>query len=132
MIVRPAISLTTSPNTTVQIGYSPGSNCTTLTASATGGTGTIGLSWSNGATGNSTQVCPTATTTYTVTATDAAGCSVQKNVTVTVHDVRCGGNNTGIKICYQGRDQSAWRPTWCPPTSATAPRWAGAAAPTPA
>ncbi|WP_373331364.1 T9SS type A sorting domain-containing protein [Salmonirosea aquatica] len=100
--VRPAITLNTSGNTTVTYGY--GSNCTTLTASASGGTGAIGLAWSTGATGTSTQVCPGAqTTTYTVTATDAAGCSVQKQITVTVNDVRCGYG--GVKVCLGGREQ---------------------------
>ncbi len=99
--VRPAIDLSTSGNTSVVYGY--GSNCTTLTANASGGTGALSLTWSTGATGNSLQVCPTTTTTYPVTATDGAGCSVQKNITVTVNDVRCG-NNTGVKMCYQGRE----------------------------
>ncbi|MPR33638.1 choice-of-anchor Q domain-containing protein [Salmonirosea aquatica] len=98
--VRPPINLTTSPNTSVVYGY--GSSCTTLTASATGGTGTLRLAWSNGATGNSTQVCPTQTTTYTVTATDAAGCSATKIITVTVNDVRCGYG--GVKMCQGGRE----------------------------
>ncbi|MPR37295.1 T9SS type A sorting domain-containing protein [Salmonirosea aquatica] len=99
--VRPAITLNTSPNTSVVYGY--GSNCTTLTASASGGTGAICLAWSNGASGTSTQVCPTQTTTYTVTATDAAGCSAQKQITVTVDDVRCGYG--GVRMCLGGREQ---------------------------
>ncbi len=98
--VRPAINLSTSGNTSVVYGY--GSNCTTLTASATGGTGMLVLSWSTGATSNSIQVCPTATTSYTVTATDAAGCGVSRQITVTVVDVRCGSG--GVKMCYQGRE----------------------------
>ncbi|MPR37291.1 T9SS type A sorting domain-containing protein [Cytophagaceae bacterium SJW1-29] len=102
-----AITVQISGNTSVQFGYTNGSNCTTLTASATGGTGSFTYAWRQG---NSSigskanqQVCPTQTTTYTVTATDAAGCSVQKQITVTVDDVRCGYG--GVKVCLGGREQ---------------------------
>ncbi|MPR35346.1 T9SS type A sorting domain-containing protein [Salmonirosea aquatica] len=99
--VRPAINLTTSGNTSVTYGY--GSSCTTLTANASGGTGTLSLSWSTGATSGSIQVCPTQTTTYTVTATDVVNCSVTKQITVTFNDVRCGYG--GVKVCLGGREQ---------------------------
>lgn len=52
---------------------------TTLTA--TGGTS---FAWSNGATTSSTIVSPTSTTTYTVTVTNAQGCSAIDQVVVTV------------------------------------------------
>ncbi len=103
----PTVSI--SGNTSVQIGYTPGSNCTTLTANASGGTMPYTYSWKQN--GNPTpigssasqQVCPTQTTTYTVTVTSANGCSTEKSVMVTVTDVRCGANNSGIAMCYQGR-----------------------------
>ncbi|MCB0654027.1 MAG: VCBS repeat-containing protein, partial [Saprospiraceae bacterium] len=44
--------------------------CTTLGASASGGTSPYSYSWSGG----SAQVCPTTTTVYTVTVTDNHGC----------------------------------------------------------
>ena len=48
------------------------------------------MSWSTGETTNSIQVCPTTTTTYTVTVTDATGCSLTQEFTVHVINVVCG------------------------------------------
>jgi hypothetical protein len=59
-------------------------NSTTLTAS--GGSSYI---WSNGATVGSTTVSPTQSTTYTVTVTDANGCTATDNVTVFVQSGGC-------------------------------------------
>ncbi|MPR33227.1 T9SS type A sorting domain-containing protein [Salmonirosea aquatica] len=94
-------AVTISGNTSVIYGY--GSNCTTLTASATGGTTPYTYSWSpGGSTNASINVCPTSTTTYTVTVTGANGCSTQKSVEVNVNDVRCGYG--GVKMCLGGRE----------------------------
>ncbi|MEW6469046.1 MAG: gliding motility-associated C-terminal domain-containing protein [Bacteroidota bacterium] len=64
----------------------PGS-CTNLNGSATGGTAPYTYSWApSGMTTSTVNVCPTATTTYTLFATDSAGCcnsNVQVTVTVT-------------------------------------------------
>ncbi|MPR35270.1 choice-of-anchor Q domain-containing protein [Salmonirosea aquatica] len=88
-----------SGNTNITTGY--GSNCTTLTAS--GGTGTFTYTWMPGnLTGASVQLCPTETTTYTVTATNSSGCSASQTVTVDVQDVRCGYG--GVKMCLGGRE----------------------------
>lgn len=57
---------TVSPPTSVCQGF-----CTTLTANATLATN---YTWSGGATGSPIVVCPGVSTSYTVTATDAAGC----------------------------------------------------------
>lgn len=70
-------------------GY--GSNCTTLQGSAAGGVAPYTYSWSpGGSTPNSanTKVCPTTTTSYTLTVTDAQGCTHLDDVTVYVRDVR--------------------------------------------
>ncbi len=96
--VKPLPTLSTSGNTSVVYGY--GSNCTTLTATAS--SGPASLTWSTGATGGSIQVCPTATTSYTVTASGANGCTVRRDIIVSVNDVRCGAG--GVKMCYQGRE----------------------------
>ncbi|MPR33228.1 T9SS type A sorting domain-containing protein [Salmonirosea aquatica] len=96
------VTVSISGNTSVVYGY--GSNCTTLTASATGGTGPKTFQWTAGTSSTNTtvNVCPTTTTTYTVLATDQNGCTGEKSVTVMVLDVRCGYG--GVKMCLGGRE----------------------------
>lgn len=58
-----------------------------VTAAATGGSGTYTYAWNdpNSTTSATLQVAPAATTTYTVTATDAAtGCTGTKDITIVV------------------------------------------------
>ena len=80
------------PNT-IYLGYGPSS--LTLTASATNGTAPYGYKWSTGETTQSIVVSPSAPGdyTYTVTVTDANGCSGTKTVKVHVKDCTCGGLN---------------------------------------
>ncbi len=100
----PVITASVSGNTSVVFGY--GSNCTTLTASGSGGAGPYSFAWSSGATTAAAQLCPEAATTYTVTATDANGCvSEPVQVTVNVQDVRCGNKDQNVTICYYGVTQ---------------------------
>jgi len=71
---NPQIIVTTSPNNAI--------SCNTtavISASATGGTGTLNYSWSNGATTPSTVVY---SGTYVITVTDANGCSASNSVNV--------------------------------------------------
>ncbi len=83
---------------TVYYGYQPEA-CVTLTASATGGSGSWFYSW-DAVPGPSLTVCPNTTTTYTVTATDnVTGCVVTDEVTVTVIDVVCGPNDDKVRMC---------------------------------
>ncbi len=111
------VSVTTTAPPTVSVSggnsvvFTPtaGSNCTTLTANPSG-TAPFTYSWKMGSTeigtGPTQQVCPETTTTYTVTVTDANGCSSQPTaVTVTVKDVRCGNRNQNVTICYYGVTQ---------------------------
>lgn len=59
---------------------------TMLNAHATGGEGLITYLWMPGALQNdSVTIAPTANTTFTVTATDANGCSISESVNVTVY-----------------------------------------------
>ncbi len=58
-------------------------DCTTLTATPTGGSGPFSYAWSNGFSGPSIQVCPVITTTYTVTVTDNYGCTATDDIVVT-------------------------------------------------
>jgi gliding motility-associated-like protein len=76
-----AIILTTSGDVSICNGQS-----TTISCSATGGTGTYTFSWDIGlGTGNSFVVNPLVTTTYTVSVTDGNGCTAPpQSLTVTV------------------------------------------------
>jgi hypothetical protein len=119
------ITLTQATPVAVSIGYSPqvtclgGQNATiylgyglqylTLSASATGGTSGYSYSWSpaaglNRTTGSSVVASPQVTTVYTVTATDANGCSSSKQFTVYVYNVLCGNLNTKIAMCHNGNE----------------------------
>lgn len=62
---------------------------TPLTVNATGGTGNYTYNWSNGLGNNSNQsVSPSSNTTYSVSVTDANGCSsAPQNITVLVNDI---------------------------------------------
>ena len=78
----------------VNVMYSyQGSECTTLSASTTGsGTAPYSYLWSDGSTTSSIGVCPSTTTTYSVTITDNDGCTTSDDVTVNVQDIFCGNN----------------------------------------
>lgn len=82
---------------TVYVGYAPASSLT-LTAQASGGSGTLTYKWSNGATTPSNKVNPSANTTYTVTVTDAKSCAVTASKQVTVVNVSCSGKK--VAVCH--------------------------------
>lgn len=81
------------------IGYAPAS-CVDLTPLVQGGTAPYSFSWSHGETGNSSRVCPTETTLYQLSVTDAEGASVTVETTVEVFDIRCGVYNTFVEVCW--------------------------------
>jgi len=101
---------------TVYVGYAPMS-CATLTPTILGGTAPYTVVWSGGVqSGTSTEVCPTATTSYTVTVTDANGCVATDVVTVCAVNVTCIGNGNQqqihkVYVCHNGNtlcvDQNA-------------------------
>jgi hypothetical protein len=97
-----AVTANAGANTTVIFGYPSASNCANLTASGAGGCAPYSYAWSNGGSGATINVCPSATTDYTVTVTDANGCSATDVVRVCVNNVVCGraGNNPKIAICH--------------------------------
>jgi hypothetical protein len=83
----------------VQGGISELSTCTTLDAD-TAGAGITYL-WSTGATTQSINVCPTATTDYTVTVSNGTKIFAIRKFHVNYENVRCGntnGNNPNHKV----------------------------------
>ena len=97
------ITLTESP--TVYLGYYPASFASIAVEEILGGEGSYTYEWSTGETTQRIHVCPTQTTTYSVTVTDANGCSATAEVTVNVEDVRCNhhGHHNRVKICVKGK-----------------------------
>ena len=79
--------------------------CVTLSPAITGGVPPYAVRWSDGATGaGPRQVCPSSTTTYTATVTDASGhggelvaapAQASASTTVTVSAARCSGATDG-------------------------------------
>ncbi|OWY20584.1 hypothetical protein C7N43_08065, partial [Sphingobacteriales bacterium UPWRP_1] len=108
--VNPTPTVTISGDNTICIGSS-------ATLSATGGFS--GYNWSNsGGTSQSITVSPAATTTYTVTVTDANGCTASDNQLVTVAanltpnitgDLSiCAGETTMLSVSGAGITQYDW------------------------
>lgn len=82
---------------TVYKGYTPASSII-LQAQTEASTSYTYL-WSNGATTRSINVSPSATTSYSVTVTNTAGCSSTAFKEVKVFDVRCGNGNDKVMVC---------------------------------
>jgi gliding motility-associated-like protein len=82
--VYPPLIMITSPDTSVLCPNTP----QTLIAEATGGEGNYTYTWYEGSTvigsGNSVNVSPMVTTTYTVVVTDACGTEISQDITITV------------------------------------------------
>lgn len=95
---------------TVYFGYDPASS-TILTPYATG-TPPFSYNWSNDATTESITVNPPQSTTYTVSVTDANGCSASASTLVESINVSgCtyklkGQNINGVKMCNMGKNKS--------------------------
>ncbi len=61
--------------------------------------GAISYVWSTGATSNRTSINPSENTTYTVTATNAEGCTATQEATVTVHNLPSANISGVLNIC---------------------------------
>jgi hypothetical protein len=85
---------------TIYIGYGP--TALTVTAQATGGTAPYSYLWTTGATTQSISV--SAAGIYTVTITDAVGCTTTASIEMKTLDVRCGNNNDKVKVCHNGHE----------------------------
>lgn len=80
---------------TIYVGYGP--STITLVAVGTGGSGSYNYQWSNGATSQSVSV---GAGNYSVTVTDAAGCSAGASKLIDTRDIRCGNKNEKVIICH--------------------------------
>ncbi|MAR66476.1 MAG: hypothetical protein CL833_04400 [Crocinitomicaceae bacterium] len=84
------------PNQVVYYGYAPLS-CATSNGSASGGTPPYTYSWSDGQVGTTATFCPSVSTTYTLTVTDANGCVATDDVTICAIDVICYAGNSSVQ-----------------------------------
>ncbi|MCB9232265.1 MAG: right-handed parallel beta-helix repeat-containing protein [Bacteroidia bacterium] len=121
-------TVTVNPTPTANAGNDvtilPG-NSTTLTGSATGGSGGYTYNWNPGGSGNQFfTVSPTVTTTYVLTVIDASGCIDHDTVIVNVSSnpialnatgsaTICSGNSTSISASATGGTGS-FTYTWMP------------------
>ncbi len=115
ILESPELVIATTATATVYTGY--GSQACTLLdiTNITGGVAPYTYEWSTGEIEESIEVCPEQTTTYSVTVTDANGCSQIATIEVAVVDVTCesGRNQYGwgsqrhgkpkVQVCYRGR-----------------------------
>lgn len=97
-----ALSSGTVANT-VYRGYAPASSIT-LNAAASGGAPAYTYSWTTGSVAASATVSPLTTTNYTVTVTDMNGCQATADKTITVKDIRAGGNK--VILCHKPNAQA--------------------------
>jgi len=97
-----ALVLNMPGNQIVYYGYNQLS-CATLNSTLSGGVPSYNYNWSNGGNNAGVTVCPSVTTTYTLTATDLNGCSIQGMVTVCAFNVICyaGGSPVQkVQVCH--------------------------------
>jgi hypothetical protein len=84
---------------TVFYGYGP-MECADLSASIDGGTPDYSAMWtsnvSGGGVGTDVTVCPQTNEVYTVTVTDANGCTASDDLSICVVNVECQAGNSGI------------------------------------
>jgi hypothetical protein len=97
-------------NQVVYYGYQPAACAILSWSGESGGTPPYAIHWNTGETTQSITVCPTVTTVYTVTITDANNNTFSDDVKVCVVDVRCGNKLDKVQICHNGHDQCIAKP----------------------
>ncbi len=103
IVDAPELDISTTEDATVFFGYESQA-CTTISVTdVVGGIAPYTYEWSTSDTTKTLEVRPNETTTYTVTVTDANGCSKEASVTVTVIDVTCGRADNKVQLCHRGR-----------------------------
>jgi len=83
----------------IYIGYGP--TCVSLDGYANNSMGPYSFAWSNNSTAQTPSVCPNTSTNYSLTVTDARGCTATDDVNVNVTDITCGNNK--VLMCKNGR-----------------------------
>ena len=112
------LAVNAGPDKSVYVGFMPQA-CALLIADVQGGTAPYQVEWNTGATNRILNVCPTASTDYAVTVTDAKGCTVTDTVKVCATDVRCGNNK--VSVCRtQTTKKGTTQETQCLPVAAAA------------
>ncbi|MBC9796105.1 endonuclease [Sinomicrobium weinanense] len=99
-----AITFTLEGDEKVYPGYGP-EETAVLSATVSGGTPGYTYLWSTGDTESEITVKPQETTVYTLTITDAGGCTSTGEITVEAEDILCGNDGffNKIRICYKGK-----------------------------
>ncbi|TND03914.1 MAG: hypothetical protein FD123_3873, partial [Bacteroidetes bacterium] len=99
-ITQPALLVASASATPSTICAGSGTNAS---ASSTGGTGVVTFNWMPGNLGGANQtLSPTATETYTITATDANGCTSAATLTVTVNSLPVVTLSGNANFCTGG------------------------------
>ena len=91
----------TTECTTIYTGAPALIGCATIGPDVSGTTGNVYYAWSTGASTPTISVCPTTSTTYTVSVSDDAGPVAVKEIAVNVINAACGngnGNNPHHKV----------------------------------
>jgi hypothetical protein len=86
---------------TIYPGYSPAETLT-VHADVSGGTEGYSYLWSTGETIQSVNI--NSAGTYSVTVTDAKGCTVSTEITIEEIDVHCGNLNHKVAVCFKGHN----------------------------
>lgn len=83
---------------TIYTGVPELPSCATIGPEVSGTTGSVYYEWSTGETTPTISVCPTTSTSYTVSVQDDMGPVAVKNIAVNVVDAACGNGNRAHKV----------------------------------